>query len=66
MFVKQTIQFTIHVKFSEEDNEYVATCDEFPGLSWLDYSPAKAFYELNKLITQEIANTEYGNQKVMD
>jgi len=57
------IQFTIHVKFSEEDSEYVATCDEYPSLSWLDESPAKAFYKLNGLITEAIVDKEYGNQK---
>ena len=33
--------YTYKVEWSEEDGEYVGTVEEFPGLSWLDDSPAK-------------------------
>lgn len=29
--------YTYRVSWSEEDAEFVATCAEFPGLSWLDH-----------------------------
>lgn len=34
--------YTYRVTWSEEDQEYVGLCAEFPGLSWLDQSPEKA------------------------
>jgi hypothetical protein len=34
------------VSWSKEDNEYVATCVEFPSLSWLDQSRSGAPMEL--------------------
>lgn len=27
--------FNFHVHWSDDDNEYVATCDEYPSMSWL-------------------------------
>lgn len=38
------------VVFSDEDNEWVATCDLFPSLSWLDSDPVDALEQLCNLI----------------
>ncbi|MBT1164656.1 hypothetical protein [Bifidobacterium felsineum] len=32
--------YPYRIRWSEEDNEYVGTCAELPGLSWLDSTPA--------------------------
>jgi hypothetical protein len=61
--MEKPIQFTIHIRFSEEDGEYVATCDEYPSLSWLDDTEANAWYGVAKLITKAIADNAYGSQK---
>lgn len=34
------------VEWSDEDNEYVATCTKFPSLSWLDEHPVIALRAL--------------------
>lgn len=38
------------VAWSPEDGEYVATCDDFPSLSWLDTDREKALLGLQRLI----------------
>ena len=35
-------KYDYKVFWSEEDQEYVATCDEFPSLSWLSECPIQA------------------------
>jgi hypothetical protein len=40
--------FRVH--WSEEDREFVATCDTFPSLSWLDPSEALALCGIKKLV----------------
>ena len=41
---------TLRVQFSEEDAEYVATCDEFASLSWLAPTAAEALDGLRALL----------------
>ncbi len=38
------------VRWSAEDNEYVAVVAEFPSLSWLDKDPVRALAGLVKLV----------------
>lgn len=38
------------VRWSAEDNEYVALVAEFPSLSWLDKDPVRALTGLVKLV----------------
>jgi predicted RNase H-like HicB family nuclease len=35
-------KYTYRVTWSEDDNEYVGLCAEFPSLSWLADTPEKA------------------------
>jgi predicted RNase H-like HicB family nuclease len=35
-------RYTYRVTWSEEDEEYVGLCAEFPSLSWLEPSPEEA------------------------
>jgi predicted RNase H-like HicB family nuclease len=35
-------RYTYRVTWSEEDEEYVGLCAEFPGLSWLASTPEEA------------------------
>lgn len=50
--MKETDQYTYRVSWSEEDQEYVASCAEFPGLSWLDASPEAAIKGIRKVVAQ--------------
>jgi predicted RNase H-like HicB family nuclease len=42
--------YTYRVSWSEEDQEFVATCTEFPALSWLDAAPEQALGGIRKLV----------------
>ena len=43
-------QYTYHVIWSAEDNEYVGLCAEFPSLSWLDEEQSKAYSGIVDLV----------------
>lgn len=43
----------IDVRWSEEDQEYVATHPSYPSLSWLDEDPNEARRGLKKLMADE-------------
>ena len=45
-------QFSYHVIWSEEDQEYVGLCDEFPSLSWLDESSELALNGIRRLVSE--------------
>jgi hypothetical protein len=42
------------VSYSEEDQEWVATCDRFPSLSWLDIEPDWALSGLARIIRKQV------------
>lgn len=52
---KNSDRYTYRVTWSEEDQEHVGLCIEFPGLSWLADSPEKALQGIRKL-THECLN----------
>ncbi len=39
---KPTDKYTYRVMWSEEDQEYIGLCAEFPSLSWLEEDPIAA------------------------
>jgi predicted HicB family RNase H-like nuclease len=43
-------KYTYRVTWSEDDNEYVGLCIEFPSLSWLAETPEKALKGVRKLV----------------
>ncbi|MEI2715012.1 MAG: toxin-antitoxin system HicB family antitoxin [Nocardioides sp.] len=48
--------YTYRVTWSAEDSEYVATCLEFPSLSWLAGSRAAAIDGLEQLLADVVAD----------
>ncbi len=49
-------QYTYRVTWSEEDNQCVGLCAEFPSLSWLDVTPEKALRGIRKVVAEVIAD----------
>jgi predicted HicB family RNase H-like nuclease len=47
-------KYTYRVTWSEDDNEYVGLCAEFPGLSWLAETPEKALKGIRKLVADVV------------
>jgi len=45
-------RYTYRVTWSEEDQEYVGLCAEFPSLSWLEKTPEKALSGIRKLVKE--------------
>ena len=42
--------YTYRITWSTEDNEHVGLCVEFPSLSWLAPTPAKALAGIQRLV----------------
>lgn len=45
---------TCRTAWSTEDNEFVATCDEYPSLSWLAPTSTEALQGLERLLENEL------------
>lgn len=48
--------YTYRVTWSEEDQEYVGLCVEFPSLSWLAKGPESALRGIRKLVAEVVAD----------
>ncbi|PLS29983.1 antitoxin HicB [Bifidobacterium margollesii] len=51
-----TNHYAYRIRWSAEDGEYVGTCAEFPGLSWLDDSPADALVGIQRVAREAVAD----------
>ena len=47
-------RYTYRVTWSEEDQEYLGLCAEFPSLSWLEETPEKALAGIRELVKESI------------
>ena len=48
--------YTYRVTWSPEDNEHVGLCAEFPSLSWLAPTPAKALAGIRRMVRDSLAD----------
>ncbi|MCY4655052.1 MAG: hypothetical protein OXC95_18035 [Dehalococcoidia bacterium] len=51
-----TDRYTYRVIWSDEDEEYVGLCDEFPSLSWLSPTSEGAFSGIRRLVSESVAD----------
>ena len=49
-------RYTYRILWSEEDQEHVGLCAEFPGLSWLEATPEGALSGIRQLIKETVAD----------
>lgn len=49
-------RYTYRLTWSEEDQEHVGLCAEFPSLSWLAATPEKALAGIRKLAKETLAD----------
>lgn len=56
--------YTYRVSWSPEDGEFVATCAEFPSLSWLAPDQVDALRSLKKLVASVVADMEKSGEPV--
>ena len=59
-------RYTYRVTWSEEDNEYVGLCIEFPSLSWLAALPEDALKGIRQVVAQVVADLEASGETVPD
>lgn len=57
-------KYTYRVTWSEEDNEYVGLCAEFPSLSWLADTPEKALKGIRKLVADVLSDMAAHNEPI--
>jgi predicted HicB family RNase H-like nuclease len=60
----QNDRYTYRVTWSEEDNEYVGLCVEFPSLSWLEPSPEETLKGIRQTVAQAVADLEANEESV--
>jgi len=57
-------RYTYRVSWTEEDQEYVGLCAEFPSLSWLAPNPEDALRGIRQLVAEVVADMEANNESV--
>jgi len=57
-------KYAYRVLWSEEDQEYVGLCSEFPSLSWLETSQEKALKGIRKLVSECISDMQSNNEEI--
>jgi predicted HicB family RNase H-like nuclease len=56
--------YTYRVTWSEEDQEYVGLCTEFPSLSWLDKTQNVALDGIRQLVARAIEDMKASGEKI--
>jgi predicted HicB family RNase H-like nuclease len=54
--VLENDRYTYRVTWSEEDEEYVGLCAEFPSLSWLADTPEEALQGIRQVVSEVVAD----------
>ena len=57
-------RYSYRVIWSEEDNEYVGLCVEFPSLSWLAQTPEEALQGIRQVVAEVVADLEANGEIV--
>jgi len=58
MKASQNDHYTYRVTWSDEDQEHVGLCTEFPSLSWLATTPETALRGIRKVVAEVVAESE--------
>jgi len=57
-------RYTYRVTWSEDDNEYVGLCAEFPSLSWLAPAPESALKGIRNLVAEVVADMKETGEEI--
>lgn len=60
----QKDRYTYRVTWSEDDNEYVGLCAEFPSLSWLSGTPEGALRGIRRLVAEVVTDMKANGETV--
>ena len=61
---KELDRYTYRVTWSEEDEEHVGLCAEFPSLSWLDSSPEKTLAGIRRLVKEVLTDMASAGESI--
>ena len=57
-------RYTYRVTWSEDDQEYVGLCTEFPSLSWLDQTPESALMGVRETVESVIKDMKNTGEEI--
>jgi predicted HicB family RNase H-like nuclease len=57
-------RYTYRVTWSEEDQEYVGLCVEYPSLSWLAPTPQAALEGIRRMVADVVSDMEANEEPV--
>jgi len=57
-------RYTYRVTWSQDDNEYVGLCAEFPSLSWLASTPEAALKGIRKVVENVVKDMRENGEAV--
>jgi predicted HicB family RNase H-like nuclease len=57
-------RYTYRVTWSEDENEYVGLCAEFPSLSWLARTPEAALKGIRKLVADVVKDMRTSEESI--
>jgi predicted HicB family RNase H-like nuclease len=64
MVMLKNDRYTYRVTWSEEDEEYVGLCIEYPSLSWLAPTPQEALEGIRQVVAEVVADMEANEERV--
>jgi predicted HicB family RNase H-like nuclease len=64
MAMLENDRYTYRVTWSEEDEEYVGLCVEYPSLSWLAPTPQEALEGIRGVVADVVADMEANEESV--
>ncbi len=62
--VLESDKYTYRVLWSEEDEEFVGLCAEFPSLSWLAPTPEKALKGIRSVVKDCVADMRKNKEEI--
>lgn len=60
----QPTHYSFRVTWSPEDEEFIATCVEFPSLSWLAATPSRPSAGLRSVVKETVADMRASGEEV--
>jgi predicted HicB family RNase H-like nuclease len=57
-------KYSYRLTWSEDDQEHVGLCAEFPGLSWLAATPEAALKGIRKMVASVIADMQTNKEAI--
>ena len=64
MKTKKSDRYTYRVTWSEEDQEHVGLCAEFPSLSWLAASPEAALRGIRTIVAEVVEDMQANGEAI--